>query len=548
MEFTDLRIIILLMIFSVVLFIISYVAEKRITQKWRICYAAPVIFGIIMLGFAGFEIYMLPAYIAAVLLLAGFFKDSGKLRRITCIISFVLSLATIFICSFSKGYRSYDYVNDFKNGFNTMKKHYVLAEHKGINWDALYDEFLPRFEEINKSQDEQENTIVWSEFCARFNDGHVGFTPGEDYETIMDEIYDKVAGNDYGLAPMTLSDGRTAAVNVEPDSEAYKAGIKNGTIITSWDGVKPEEIDDDVLKYISFADKDNKAFLRTVLCGGTGGDTITVGFLDENGNEKTAVLSKLGPYYTGRLKDSLDKITGGIETGHLMWTEIDENTSALRLKMMIFDSESMENGDYHILKNDLIANIEELKAQGKNHIIIDMRDNIGGDSGMVKAIASVFAPVGEHYYCTNGLWSDEIGGYVTDENGRFVKDDDNYVTGEDLWEGKLTIIVNHNSVSAADHLVEVMQGMPDVNVIGFTESNGSAQGVGRAEFDNGSMLSFSGSLLLDENGDVSVDSGADYESGNEVDVIVPFDHEAIDAIFNNGRDYLVDKAIEMALE
>lgn len=544
MEYLDLILAILLIVLSVVLFILSKVAEKRITQKWRICYAAPAIFALFITGLAGVEIYMLPAYIAAIVPLAGFFKDSGKLRRISAIVSAVLAVVTIPLCSLSKGYRAYDYAQDFKDGIKAMEDHYVLTGQKGIDFDALYKEFLPRFEAVNKSQDSLENTIVWTEFCARFNDGHVGFAPETDYETTMAEMYDKVLGNDYGLAPMTMADGRTAAVNVAEDSEAYKAGIRNGTVITSWDGVKPEEIDDEAMKYFTFADKDNKAFLRTIICGGTGGDSITVGFLDENGNEKTAILPKLGAYYSGRMKDALEKITGGIETGHLMWEEIDENTSALRLKMMMFDSESMESGEYRALKSGIIDKLEEMKAQGKNHVVLDMRDNAGGDGGMVKAIASVFMPVGEHYYCTDALWSDAQGGYATDENGRFIKDVDNYITGEDLWDGKLTIIVNHNSVSAADHFALVMQGMPDVKIIGFTEPNGSAQGVGGVYFDNNAVLGFSGSLLLDENGEVSVDSGADYESGNGVDIIVPFDEEAVKAIFDDGRDYLMEKALE----
>ncbi len=544
MEYLDLILAILLIVLSILLFVLSKVAEKRITQKWRICYAAPAIFALFITGLAGFEIYMLPAYIAAIVPLAGFFKDSGKLRRISAVASAVLAVVTIPLCSLSKGYRAYNYVDDFKFGIKAMEDHYVLAEHKNIDFDELYEEFLPRFEAVNRSQDELENTIVWTEFCARFNDGHVGFAPATDYETTMTEMYDKVLGNDYGFAPMTLADGRTAAVNVAPDSEAAKAGIRNGTIITSWDGVKPEEINDEAMKYFTFADKDNKAFLRTIICGGTGGDSITVSFLDDNGNEKTAVLPKMGAYYSGRMKEALDKITGGIETGHLMWEDIDQSTSALRLKMMMFDSESMESGEYRVLKNDIVTKLEEMKTQGKNHVIFDMRDNAGGDGGMVKAIASIFMPVGEHYYCTDALWSDAAGGYVIDANGRFIKDVDNYVTGEDLWDGKLTIIVNHNSVSAADHFALVMQGMPDVTIIGFTEPNGSAQGVGGIYFDNDSMLSFSGSLLLDENGDVSVDSGAGYESGNDIDIRIPFDEEAVKAIFDEGKDYLLMKALE----
>ena len=43
-------------------------------------------------------------------------------------------------------YRSYDYAEDFKSGMEYIEKHYVLSDYKNIDFDALYDEFLPKFE------------------------------------------------------------------------------------------------------------------------------------------------------------------------------------------------------------------------------------------------------------------------------------------------------------------------------------------------------------------------------------------------------------------
>ena len=544
MEYYDILLIILQIVFSGVLFWLGGFAEKRKNPKWRVCYLVPVIITLIIMAMNGFEINMLGAYTGSAVCLAGFIKESVKIRRISSAIAAVLAAVSIPVCLLSGSYRIYDYARDFKNGFDHMKKYYVLSEHKGIDWDGLYDEFLPRFEEVNRLQDEMENTIVWTEFCARFNDGHVGFVPSGDYELTMTEMYDKVLGNDYGFAPMTLSDGRTVAVNVGVDTEAYNAGIRNGTVITGRDGVAPENIDDEAMKYFTFADKDNKEFYRTLICGGTGGDSITVTFLDESGNEKSAVLQKIGAYYSGRMKDAMKAVNGGIETGHLMWEEIDENTSALRLKMMMSDSKSMKSDNYDSLSWSIESQIEEMKEAGKNHIILDMRDNAGGSDEMVKAIASIFASEGEHYYCTDPVWDYMKKCYVTDENGNFVKGTDNYYTGRQLWDGKVTILVNANSVSAADHTVLVMKGLENVTIMGFTEPNGSAQGVGSIVFKNESGISFSGSLLLDENGNPSVDSGADYESGNDVDVIVPFDEDAVRVIFDEGGDYLLQKALE----
>lgn len=544
MNYYDIILVVLLIVFAVLLYLLAGISEKLVNSKWRICYIIPVIVTLLFTAFSGFDIHMLGAYIASVLFLGGLIKETKTARRVSCILSAVSVIVTVPVCLSSVLYRSYDYAADFKEGFLAMKEHYVLGEHKDIDWDALYEEYLPKFEAVNRSQDEVENLMVWTEFTSEFSDGHVGYTPKGDYEELIAKAYDRALGNDYGLALMTLSDGRTVAVNVADSGAVYDAGIRNGTVITSWDGVAPENISEDALKYVSFSDKDNKAFYRSLFCSGMGGDSITVTFLDENGEEKTAELGTLGAFYSGRLKEALAIIDGGIETGHMMWTDIDEKTAALRIKMMMFDSSSMESGDYRVLRNQLAEKIEELKTQGKDHIILDLRSNAGGSGDMVKAIASVFAPKGSHYYCTDALWNELDGGYEKDENGNFVMGDENYFEGEELWGRKLTILVNASSISAADHLVSVMQGLENVSIMGFTESNGSAQGIGGLYFDNESGLAFSSSLLLDNNGDIFIDSDSSMESGNGIDITVPFDEEAVTALFENGEDYLLKKALE----
>ena len=125
---------------------------------------------------------------------------------------------------------------------------------------------------------------------------------------------------------------------------------------------------------------------------------------------------------------------------------------------------------------------------------------------------------------------------------------EHYFTGEDLWAGgKVVILVNSGSVSAADHLVSVLSDFPDITVMGFTKTNGSGQGIGGLELESG-MLQFSSSLLLDKNGGVFIDSGASFVSGNEIEVKVPFDKAAVEALFDRGEDYLLNEAVEYMQE
>lgn len=542
MKYFDLLIIIINLAAIAGLYFLAGYATRVINTKWRICYIVPAIVCLAVVALKGYDACMLPAYIGSLLPIAGFINEKEKVRKLSSIASAALIVITVPICLLNKSYRAADYVQDFKDGLECMKKHYVLAEHKGADWDELYDKYLPMFKEANREQDAIANYIAWMKFCAEFHDGHVGYVPNN-AEDIEDEMKNRLYGNDYGLSLVTLADGRIAAVSVDETLSQY--GITTGTIITKWDGADPLEVarQSEYFSATTFADRDNEAFYLATFAAGVGGESVTVTYLDENGNEKEAVLPKLGSYVE-RADETLKILNGGVETGHLMWADIDEKTACLRIKAMMFDTDSAASGDFSVMKNGIIEKLDEYRAKGVENIVLDMRGNSGGDSQVVKAIAEIFAPAGEHYYATDGKWDDEAGCYLTDpETGKFAEGKKNYFTGENLWKGNVIILVNANSVSAADHLTFVMQGMKNVTVFGFTEPNGSSQGIGGIKLENGQFV-FSNALLLDENGDVLIDSGADYESGNDIDVRVPLDEKAIEALFVNGEDYLMQYALE----
>ena len=130
------------------------------------------------------------------------------------------------------------------------------------------------------------------------------------------------------------------------------------------------------------------------------------------------------------------------------------------------------------------------------------------------------------------------------ETGEFIKGEEHYFIGEDRWEGNpIIILVNSDSASAADHFTMIMSGMENVTVMGFTEANGSAQGIGAAASGK-AMLSFSNCLLLDKDGNVFIDSDTDCESGNDIDIRVPFDEDAVRVLFDEDGDYVMQKAVE----
>ena len=138
---------------------------------------------------------------------------------------------------------------------------------------------------------------------------------------------------------------------------------------------------------------------------------------------------------------------------------------------------------------------------------------------------------------------DKAEGYVRDAQGNYVPGKEHYFQGENIWNGPITLLVNQNSASASDHLTMVMQGMENVKVMGFTEPNGSGQGLNGIYLESGD-LSFSSALMMNRNGEIYIDSGVDRESGNQIDVVIPFDAEAVRVLFDEGGDYVLQKCLE----
>jgi carboxyl-terminal processing protease len=543
MLYGDIILMILELVFAGLLYLLAGYATRVLSSKWRLCYFLPAVICLLLVGVWGFEVSMLGVYLGSCLLIIGFFKETKGVRRAVSALSAAAMLISLPVCLLYSGYRVPNYVKDFEQGFTAMKEHYVLAEHKGIDWDALYEKYLPQFKAANQAHDAVANYQAWESFCMEFHDGHVIYSITD--EDVINQAEEQQFGNDYGLALMALDDGRTVAVNVEPDSVISAAGIQNGTVITAWNGESIEDVEDELtITLSSFPDRDNEFFYRALLVAGVGEDSVTISYLDASGNEQSVEAPKLGTYYS-RLEATLDILDQGLEAGHMTWTSLNEDTVCLRMKEMSYDSISSASGDHSAMQAEMREKLLELKQDGVTNLIIDLRSNCGGSGDMVKAIAELFAPEGEHYYATDAAWDAEKGAYAVDaETGKYIKGEDVYFQGENLWEGRnIILLVNAGSVSAADHMTKVMSEFDNVTVIGFTEPNGSAQGISCVSLESG-MLSFSSNVLLDENGDIFIDSGVDRQSGDDIDIKIPFAEAAVKALFDDGEDYVMEWTLD----
>lgn len=505
-------------------------------NRWRLAWLLPALFCLIHLTVCGMEICLSGIYLGAVLLTVGFFVVKERVRKRAGILAAVCMLITVIPCVAYGGYRCPDFVADFEEGFSCMKEHYVLSDYKGIDWDLLYEKYLLKFQQAEEAHDEVANYMAWNAFCMEFHDGHVRFSPSENEEQLMEEAGKKLAGNDYGLAMVALDSGGTAAVMVEEESAVSKAGIHNGTIITSWDGQPVEKVKEQVdMEMMPFPDKENEDFYRTVAAAGTGGDTVDITYLDDAGEERTVTVEKIGNYY-GRLERTMKRLLNqpGMEE-NLSWKKIDDKTACITINNMIYDSQATETSNYSELQQQLRADLVTMKEQGIRNLVLDLRNNPGGSGQMSMAIASLFAS-GEQFWAADGSYNEESKAYEVVNSYS--------INGENVWEdGKIVILVNAVSNSAADHLAYGMRKLENVTVMGLTKSCGSAQALHGILLESGELM-FSENILLDEEGEIWIDSDVSRITKTGLDVKIPMTAEAVEALFEQNRDYELEYAVE----
>ncbi len=541
MNYADIFLVVLELVSVLGLYGIAEYAREAVTTKWRICYVIPAIICMAFTAFSGFEISMAGVYLGAVILLTGFVKDSAEPRRYSCAVAGICIIASVVVCSVNPGYRAPDYVADFKEGFEIMREHYILAQYKGIDWDVLYEKYLPRFEAADKQHDEVENALCWHNFCQEFHDGHVSYETDGDTAKCANE---RVFGNDYGLSLMTLENGQTVAVNVEEESRIAEAGIRNGTVITAWDGKSIEEMEEMKQSMIGYASMENENFYKALLVAGLGGESAAITYLDENGKEQTVTAKRLGAY-AGRLESTFDILNQGVEAGNLSWSSLSDKTVCLRMKTMMYDSDSYENGDHSRMKEELRGRLLKLRQEGVTGLVLDLRGNVGGSPQFIMAIAELLAPEGEHVYAYDGVWDEDAKEYkVNPDTGNYEVGNGLTYEGENLWkDGRIVILVNAGTISAGEHFTQIMSDYDNVTVMGFTPSNGSGQGVRGITFSHG-QLTYSAVPVLNEDGTVFVDSDVSRVSRMPLDRKIPFDGNAVRVLFDEGRDYILEYAVE----
>jgi carboxyl-terminal processing protease len=179
--------------------------------------------------------------------------------------------------------------------------------------------------------------------------------------------------------------------------------------------------------------------------------------------------------------------------------------------------------------------VAQLSAQHVPGIIIDVRDNLGGES---KLTADMLAPFYAEPHVFQYLRLPQATGAFEVIPALALRIEPSATQ----YHGPLAVLVDGYSRSSAEDLALYLSKLPNTIVVGI---NGTAAAGGVSEsaiqLPGGYALLFPKGQSLDEQLIIQIESDASGNGGVIPDIRVPLDDAAVDAL-NTGHDIVLDRA------
>ncbi|PJF20889.1 MAG: peptidase S41, partial [Phototrophicales bacterium] len=133
-------------------------------------------------------------------------------------------------------YTDLSYSEAFDALIEQMRNEYAFTELKGIDWDALYEEFAPRFAEAEENNDPVAYQFALRDFTWAIPDGHVGASL-----PLTNSAFFEETDGGLGIAIRELDDGRVIVNYLVEGGPAAEAGVELGAEIITINGQTVDE-------------------------------------------------------------------------------------------------------------------------------------------------------------------------------------------------------------------------------------------------------------------------------------------------------------------
>ena len=411
-------------------------------------------------------------------------------------------------------FSSLSWTDAFEAAHQKFSSEYAFTQWKGIDWPALYAQFLPRIQAAQAAGDNAAYYSALHDYMHSIPDGHVMLfsDPTTDPEAVMR----RQIGGSFGLAMAELDDGSVIVAAVATGGPAALAGIVAGAQILKWNGV-------DISTAIGAVAPNSTVVLKeegytsppatteyyrlqqaALLTRGPVGAGVSVIFKNPGGAGQTVTLTAVD--------DSMSDLS--LFTFTPPW-DIAVRTLGVVYRVLpqgygyiLVTAEGGSSEGRALLLGRFREAVTALAAANVPGIVLDMRSNTGGaDAVGCEICASFYEQPSfyeqQAYYDTrydqftihtfdelNGLWTDAL--RIQPQTLRYG--------------GPVVVLVNPATVSSGEGPAMCLArlGAP---IIGFHGTNGSfGMTGGEIAMPGGHTMAYPFGRSLDENGAIQMDS------------------------------------------
>ncbi len=417
-------------------------------------------------------------------------------------------------------YSALGYAEAFDSLIEQLRTDYAFTEFKEIDWDALHAEFRPRFEQAEETGDVGAYFTALTEFSWQIPDGHINAG------TPLDAAFQEAISGGIGLALRDLDDGRVVVTYLVAGGPAEEAGIELEAEVTEINGMPVDEwVEQTVAWSAPFSTEHFERLqkLRYAVRAPLGSD-FEITYQNPGDDEPTTVT-----------------LATSSEIESFSVTSFFGSTTGLELPVEyrpLEESGYMYSAIFSFADNDLLSiqlwerMIRALNEQGVPGLVIDMRQNGGGNGFLADQMAAYFFQE-EHILGNTGYYDEATDEFQFDED----RVDRFYLPDEDLrYNGRVAVLVGPNCASACEFFTYAMTVDDRAAIVGFYPTAGLGGSIEDIAMPEGIFFRMTIGRAVDAEGNIHIEG-----QGVAPTVRVP---QAIETLITQpGEDPVLDAAI-----
>lgn len=402
-------------------------------------------------------------------------------------------------------------------------REYPGTEFKGIDWEALREEFLPRFEEAEANNDTAAYVLAIRDFAWRIPDGHIQFS--DPIGVTTEEFVEDTDGG-LGMAAIETDDGRFLVHFVLEGGPAEEAGIELLAELIEVNGMPVEEAM--AMEVVHSAPWSTEEWgrvqqLRYLLSAPVDTDfEITYQNPDADAPETvtlTTIPERESFAYTSIARDA------PVNPPQISFEFLENNVGYVQV------SSFGSNGPFLIATwEEFIGQAISLNSPG---IVVDLRFNGGGFSSFGNRMASYFFTEETPMYYAYG-YNDELEDFWTWEE--FPVELLPPLDESLIYNGPVAVLTGPSCASACEFFAYALGFDDRAAIVAQNSTYGIAFGWIGTDMPDGVTFA------LPTSGDINFDGEFIIEGeGVEIDIKVPINEETI---LDTETDFVLEAGLE----